>query len=122
MFKRSIDIRLSRAGEADADTADIYSWLGTAYGLLGEVQSARSYFEKAESSYRAAFNEIGDDCDGIRFSYPRRMKTSLEIHYSVVKSAGLVDEAEILRSRLVDLEKEFVGYLSGQDTNFLSCK
>lgn len=116
LLKKSLEIRIPEAGESDADTADIYSWLATAYGLLGEVQSARSYFEKAESSYRGAFVVIGDDCDGMRFSYPRRMKAALEAHYHVVKVAGLVDEADKLRLKLADVEKEFASYLGDQNT------
>lgn len=114
LLKRSLEIRIPKAGEADADTADIYAILGSAYGSTGEVQTARLYFEKAESSYRAAFLDIGDDCDGMRFSYPRRMKNALEAHYELVKTAGTATEAEKLRARLAEVESEFAKYLDGQ--------
>lgn len=122
LFKKSLEIRIPRAGESDADTADIYAWLATAYGISGEVQLARSNFEKAESSYRSAFIDIGDDCDGMRFSYPRRMKTALEAHYNVVVLAGLTDEAKRLRTKLAGVEKEFASYLVDNAQPTFVCK
>ncbi len=111
LFKKALEIRLPSSGDSDADTADIYSLLGNSYGALGDVQSSRAHFEKAEMSYRAAFISIGDDGDEIRFSYPRRMKSSLEAHYHFVRAAGLSDEAEKLQIRIAQVEKEFAKYL-----------
>ncbi len=85
LFKMALATRLPRAGESDADTADIYALLGNSYGAVGDMQTARSYFEKAEISYRSAFISIGDDGDDIRFSYPRRLKNALQAHYHFVR-------------------------------------
>ena len=112
LLEKSVEIRIPRAGEADADTADLYFLLGGAYGLLSDVPTARSFYEKAENSYRAAFKEIGEDGDDIRFSYPRRMKRALQAHFELVKSAGLTEETEVLRARLADCEKTFAKYLN----------
>ena len=111
LFKTALAIRLPSAGESDADTADIYSLLGNSYGALSDIQTSRSYFEKAEISYRSAFTSIGDDGDDIRFSYPRRLKNSLQAHYHFVRGAGLSDEAEKLQIRMAQVEKEFAKYL-----------
>lgn len=112
LFDRAVEIRETYSSEPDADTADVYTFLGHAYRLSNDIQSARGFYDKAERMYRAAFVSIGDDSDEIRFSYPRRLRNALRSHYELLKSAGLVEEAEQLRLRLAEVEKEFAKYLN----------
>ncbi|MFN6964919.1 MAG: tetratricopeptide repeat protein [Pyrinomonadaceae bacterium] len=112
LFNRAVEIRETYSSEPDADTADILSFLGHAYRLSNDIQSARAYYEKAERTYRAAFVSIGVESDEIRFSYPGRLRDTLRAHYDMLRSVGLVAEAEVVRVRLVEVEKEFAKYLS----------
>lgn len=109
LLDRSLEIRKTVSDDTDADTGDLYFLLGQTHSLLNNMKAARSYYEKAESTYRAAFVEIGDD--DFRVSYSRRLRNTVETHYNLVKSAGLVNEAEKLQVRLVQVEKEFAKYL-----------
>jgi tetratricopeptide (TPR) repeat protein len=112
LLNKAIQIRELYSKEPDADTADIYFFLGHAHRLSNDIQSARTNYERAERLYRAAFISIGDDGDEIRFSYPRRLRNTLLAHYDLLTSTGLVDEAEVVRVRLVEVEKEFAKYLN----------
>ncbi|MEQ1762609.1 MAG: hypothetical protein ABL984_05610, partial [Pyrinomonadaceae bacterium] len=78
--------------------------------LSNEIPSAQSFLERAEKTYRAAIIEIGDD--DFRVSYSRRLKNAVEAHYLMMKSVGLVGEAEKLKDRLAQVEEEFAKYLN----------
>lgn len=109
LLNKSLEIRKTVSDDSDADMGDLYFLLGQAYSLSNDIQTARSYFERAERTYRSAFVEIGDDW--FRVSYSRRLQNAVEAHYNLVKSAGLVNEAEKLESRLAEVKKEFAKYL-----------
>ncbi len=113
LLEKSLEIGRSVIDDSDAETGDIYFLMGQAYHLSKDVSAARSYYEKAEKTYRTAFSKIGDD--EIRFPYGRRIWNIVEAHYSLVKSAGLGHEAEKLKDRLAQVKKEFAKYLSDQN-------
>ncbi len=109
LLERSLEISKSILHDSDAEKGDVYLLLGHAYRSLNDIDHARSYYERAEKTYRLAFVQIGND--EIRFPYGARIKNIVEAHYNLVKSAGLVDDAEKLRIRLAQVEKEFPQYL-----------
>ena len=109
LLNRSLEISKSILDGSDAEKCDVYLLLGHAHRLLNDIQIARSYYERAEGTYRSAFVKIGDD--EVRFPYGQRIKNIVEAHYDLVKSAGLVKEAEKLQGRLAQVEKEFAKYL-----------
>lgn len=110
LFNKSLDIGKPILDDSDAEKGDLYFLMGHAYRSLNDVQSASSYYKKAESTYRAAFAKIGDD--EIRFPYGRTIKNIDQAHYDLVRSAGLIEDAEKLRARLEQVEKKFAKYLT----------
>jgi tetratricopeptide (TPR) repeat protein len=112
LFNKSLEISKPILDDSDAEKGDLYFLMGHAYRLLNDIHSASSYYEKAESTYRAAFVKIGDD--EIRFPYGRTIKNIVEAHYDLMKSAGLIEDAERLRVRLEQVEKDFAKYLTNQ--------
>lgn len=109
LLEKSLEIGRPVIDDSDAETGDIYFLMGQAYHLSKNVSAARSYYEKAEKTYRTAFAEIGDDY--FRFPYARKIKNIVEAHHHVLKSAGLADEAEKMRIHLAEMEREFARYL-----------
>ena len=109
-LNKSLAIRKTVSSDSDAEIGDLYFLLGQAHNVLNDIPNARAYYEKAESSYRAAFIEIGDDY--FRSSYVRRLRDAVEAHYNMAKSAGLAGDAEKLQSRMAKVEKDFAKYLN----------
>jgi tetratricopeptide (TPR) repeat protein len=109
LLNTAIEISKSILDDSDAEKGDIYLTMGHAHRLLVDVPAARSYYERAEATYRSAFVKIGED--DIRFAYGRYIKNVVEAHYALVKSEGLVAESEKLLARLAQVEKDFAKYL-----------
>jgi tetratricopeptide (TPR) repeat protein len=113
LLNKSLEIRKTEASDSDADTGDLYFLLGQTHRMLNDVLMARSLYERAESSYRAAFVEIDDEW--LRASYARRLKNAVEAHYDLVESEGLFEDAENLKGRLNKLRSDFAKYLEADD-------
>jgi tetratricopeptide (TPR) repeat protein len=109
LLNKSVELRNTRSGNSDADTADLYYLLAQAHFLANELETARVNFDRAETVYRAAFVEMDDE--SLRASYSRRLRNALNTHYEALQNSGLVSEAEKVRLRLVQVEKDFATYL-----------
>ena len=109
LLNKSVELRNAVSDDSDADRADLYHLLGQAHFLANELETARVNFERAETEYRAAIVEMDDE--PLRSSYSRRLRSALNNHYQVLKNSGLVSEAEKVRLRLVQVEKDFAKYL-----------
>ncbi len=109
LFEKSLEIGKQVLDDSDAETGEIYFLKAQAYHRSKDVSMARSFYEKAEKTYRTAFIEIGDD--EFRFPYGRAIRNIVEAHYLLLGSAGLAEEAEKLKTRLSQVEKDFAKYL-----------
>ena len=109
LLNKSVELRNTVSDDPDADTADLYYLLAQAHFLANELETARVNFDRAETVYRAAF--VAMDDEPLRASYSRRLRTALNTHYEALKNSGLVSEAEKVRVRLVQVEKDFAKYL-----------
>lgn len=114
-LNKSLEIAEPHIDDTDSETADIYYFLGQANYMLGKTDSARELYTKAENVYRTAFKKI--DEDEIRQFYPRSILKILEAHIITDEEAGLKDEAEKIRNRVVETKREFAKYLENRKKN-----
>jgi len=90
---------------------EIYLLIGQAHHLGGNIGPARAYYEKAESTFRKAIEELGDDSFFLR-SNSERLREVVEAHYLLVRTAGYESAAEEMRKRLMEVERDFGEYLT----------
>lgn len=109
LLEEALAISQGVTDDSDAETGEIYFLLGRAHHISGDVERSRSYYERAERTYRTAFIEIGDS--ELRYTYGQVIKDIVEAHLDLLRSAGLRAEAEKLDQRLVQVEKDFSDYL-----------
>ncbi len=111
-FEKGLEIGRQLLDDSDSETGEIYFLIGQAHHVGGEVQKAVEFYEKAESSMRAAFAAIGDDKDGIRSHYPVLISYILEAHLRLLADSKDILGAAALQKRVDEFKKEFGTYLT----------
>jgi tetratricopeptide (TPR) repeat protein len=109
MLVKSLKVAESNLSEINAETGEVYFFIGQANYLLGEVNLASHFYTKAENTYHFAIKDIDD----IEMSYPyfRAIKNILEVHFVVLTNAEMKAEAAEVEKRLTNFKKEFAKYL-----------
>lgn len=108
-FERSLEVAKPNLTENDTETGEINFLIGQAYHIQNKVPEAISFYDKAESTFRAAFVAI--DHEELRFRYPKVIKDILEVHLMLLEDSQMEAEAAKLRLRISECEKEFTKYL-----------
>ena len=95
--------------DSNAEMGERYFLLGQAIRQLGKINEAKQYYDKAENTYRTAFNEMGDS--DIREFCPKPIVNILEAHLVLLNDAGLKEEAAKIEKRLAETKIEFAKFL-----------
>jgi tetratricopeptide (TPR) repeat protein len=109
LLNKSLDVAKPVIDDTDAETGELYFWLGQANQQLGKVEIASDYYTKAENTYRTAFKEIEDD--EIRQHYPKPILNILEAHLILLNKSGLKEESTKIEKRISETKLEFAKYL-----------
>jgi tetratricopeptide (TPR) repeat protein len=104
-FNKALAIGKKRLTDSNAETGELYFYLGQANHLLGNFADAQKFYDDAEKVYRAAFIAINDD--EVRAPYPQMIKNILTAHLSLLKTIGLTEKAEQVQKRLDNLKNEY---------------
>lgn len=105
-FSRAVEVGRPRVNDKNAETGQVYASIGAAYHRLRELDKAREFYRKAESTYRTAYSNINPDAEygvEMRQSYVRRLKVILENHQLAAKQAGAAAEAEEIKKQIASL-------------------
>lgn len=108
-LNKSLEIAKPNIDDTDSESGDIYYLIGQANHLLGKTNLAREFYERAETTYRAAFKKI--DIDEIREHYPAVILRILQSQIVIDEEEGLKDESQIIKNRVEETKKEFAKYL-----------
>ena len=105
LLNASLEIGKPILDDTDAETGERYLFLGHAHRLKGDAEVSAGYYTRAETTYRTAYKEIGDDF--LRRSYARSIIIILEAHLSLFRSIGNESSAMIVEKKLSDAKVEF---------------
>lgn len=108
-FNKALEIGKPNVDDNNAETGEVYYFIGQANYLLGRVDAAREFYVKAENSYRAAFKEMGDS--EIREFYPKPIISILQAHLILLEDAGMKEESAKVEKRLAETKIEFAKYI-----------
>ncbi len=109
LLNKALEISKPVLDDTDAETGEIYFSLGLSYHQLGNIDEARTYYIKAETTYRTAFKKINDD--EIGGHYPKPIINILEAHLVLLKNSGLSLEAAKIEKRIEETKVEFARFL-----------
>lgn len=109
-FQKALEIGQPYMDDTNSETGDIYFLLGQAYHLAKDVPSARSFYERAEKTYRAAFRQMEGD-EFFVVPYALKIRAIVETHVLLVEGAELDDAIVEMNKRLNDVDREFSKYL-----------
>jgi tetratricopeptide (TPR) repeat protein len=110
-FEKGLEVGRQLLDDSDSETGEIYFLIGQAHHVGGQVEKAIVFYEKAESSMRAAFAAIGEDHDEFRSHYPIVISYILDAHLSLLSNTKNVLGAAALQERIDEFQKEFANYL-----------
>lgn len=108
-LEKSLEIAKPNLDDTNAETGEVYFFLGQANHLLEKIEIAKGFYTKAESVYRFAFEGI--NADEIRFPYAKSITNILEAHLILLENAEMKDDAAQIEKRLTETKKEFAKYL-----------
>lgn len=100
-FTRSYEIGKTVLKEADAETGYAYINLGLANHLLGNLDKARNYYDRAEKILRQAYKDI--ELEDARQSYVRAIKSVLQYRLAIAESSGDPKEVDEIKKRMTKI-------------------
>ncbi len=107
-YTRAVEVGRPRVNDKNAETGQVYASIGAAYHRLRELDKAREFYRKAESTYRTAYSNIDPEAEcgvEMRQSYLRWLKVILENHRLAAEQAGAAAEAEEVKKQIAGLPK-----------------
>jgi tetratricopeptide (TPR) repeat protein len=107
-YTRAVEMGRPRVTDKNAETGQVYASIGAAYHRLRDLDKAREFYRKAESTYRVAYSNINPEAEygvEMRQSYVRRLKVILENHQFAAEQAGAAAEAEEIKKQIAGLPK-----------------
>lgn len=107
LLNASIEIGKPAIDDNDSETGQLYFMLGQAHHLKGDVEKAPAFYTKAETIYRAAYEEIPE----LQDSYARMIVDILRAHLLLLTDNGDSSNAKLVKKRLVEAETEFSKWL-----------
>lgn len=110
-FEKGVVIGRSVLGESDVETGEIYFLIGQAHHIDGNTATASEFYDRAERTIRAAYDEMGEDGEELRERYPRIIWHVLEAHLMLLEEADEEEKMTALRKRLHEFELAFQKYL-----------
>jgi tetratricopeptide (TPR) repeat protein len=84
--------------ETDPETGYAYINLGLANHLLGNLDKARDYYDRAENILRQAYKDI--ELEDARESYVRAIKSVLQYRLDIAERSGDPKEAGEIKKRM----------------------
>ncbi|HMO79808.1 MAG TPA: tetratricopeptide repeat protein [Pyrinomonadaceae bacterium] len=110
-FEKGFVVGESLLDETDVETGEIYFLIGQAHHIDKNIERASEFYDKAETSVRAAFDEMGEDGDEFRARYPKIVWYILEAHLMLFEEIEEHERAEAIRKRTREFEIAFRKYL-----------
>ncbi len=111
LLDKSLEIRKRDGDGSGVEFGEIYFLMAQAYHVKPDEAKAAEFYEKAETTVRAAFIDMGDDEGGLRLRYPKLIQNILDAHIVLLEDNELHERSEVMRRRKTDFEKEFAKYL-----------
>ncbi len=108
-LEKALAVAEGKLTDNDSETGETYFLIGQANHSLGNVKKAVEFYNKAEKSYRKAFEII--DAEELRGFYPKAIKQILQSHLALLENSDLPDDASKLRQIIEIFEKDFANYL-----------
>jgi len=97
-FTQSYEIGKTVLKETDAETGYAYINLGLANHLLGNLDKARDYYDRAENILRQAYKVI--EMEDARQSYLRAIKSVLQYRLDIAERSGDPKEVGEIKKRM----------------------
>ncbi len=100
-FTRSYEVGKTTLEETDAETGYAYVNLGLANHLLGNLDQARDYYDRAENILRQAYIYI--ELEDARQGYVRAIKSLLQFRLDIAERSGDPKEVGEIKKRMTKI-------------------